>query len=359
MTAQKTIVIGAGIIGCSIACALAAGGSDVVVLDAGRVAGDSSGRSFGWINASFHANEHHYHLRCEGIAAWRRLEAERGALPISWGGAVCWEEQGAALAAQRDRLRGLGYEVSHLQAEALQHRLPGISGLPDEALVFPQEGVAETSAVTQALARDAATFGARFLTGVKALEICEVGGRVTGVRTQQGVIPADRVTLAAGVGSHPLLSPLDVALPMLPRPGLLLTTVPIPKVLDTVLVTPEGEIRQLADGRIMMPTSVGHQADTTEEITQTPDKIANSALDRIRHYFPQHDLSLEEVTLAWRPVPGDGLPVVGPTGLEGLYVSVMHSGITLAAVMAEMVSAELQTGVIPDLLGPYRPSRFQ
>lgn len=355
---MKTIVIGAGVIGCSLARGLALAGEDVTVLDASSIAAEASGRSFGWINASFHANPHHFRLRHAGIAAWHRLEAARGALPISWCGALCWEGQGAALQADKTRLEGLGYEVRHLDGAALRQALPELGGLPAEALAFPQEGVAEAGALTRALASDAARQGARFVTGVRAEALATQGGRVSAVVTAQGHLPADRVVVAAGTGATSLAQGAGVALPMLPRPGLLLTTRPVPPVLDKILVTPQGEIRQLPDGRIMMPTSVGHQGDTAEVISDPPQHLADQALARIAPYFPSLDLALEEVALAWRPVPGDGLPVVGPAGPRGLYLAVMHSGVTLAAIMAELAIPEILTGQRHDLLAPYHPDRF-
>lgn len=359
MARQTTIVIGAGILGCALARGLASAGDAVLVIDAGRIGQAASGRSFGWINASFHADAHHFRLRQSGIDAWRRLEAERGALPIAWGGALCWEEQGAALRGMQETLTGLGYEADWLTGEALAQEVPHLGGLPDEALLFPREGVADSGAVTRALAEDAARLGARFMTGVTVEGILESGGRISGVRTAQGVLQSDRVVLAAGVGSAALAREAGVALPMLSRPGLLLTTLPVARVLDRVLVTPEGEIRQLRDGRIMMPTSVGHQGDTAEAITDSPVEIAQAALDRIRSYFPSEDLVLEEVTLAQRPVPQGGLPVVGPAGPEGLYMCVMHSGVTLAAIASELAVQEMVAGERAAILAPYGPERFQ
>lgn len=358
MTGQRTIVIGAGVIGCSLARALAVAGENVVVLDSARVGAGASGASFGWINASFHADEAHFRLRHAGIAAWHQLEADRGALPILWGGAFCWEEQGAAMAKTGNALGELGYGVETVTRAQLQRRLPGLGCLPEHALYFPEEGVADVSAVKRELAQDAASMGACFVTGVAAEAICESRGQITGVRTAQGEIAADRVVLAAGCGAAALAEAMGVALPMLSRPGLLTVTRPVAPVLDTVLVTEGGEIRQLADGRIVMPTSAGHQGDSAEAITEPPMEIAEAALDRIRRYFPGLTLNVEEVSLAWRPVPGDGLPVVGPAGPEGLYLSVLHSGVTLAAVVADLAVREMLEGTRSDLLGPYHPARF-
>ena len=236
--------------------------------------------------------------------------------------------------------------------------LPQLGGLPEEALAFPQEGVADAARLTRVLAGDASRHGARFVTGVRANAIGEQGGRVRSVVTDLGDLPADRVVVAAGTGAAALAGSLGLSLPMVPRPGLLLTTRPISPVLDKVLVTPEGEIRQLMDGRILMPTSVGHQGDTSEAIAELPEKLAEQALARVRAYFPSTELALEEVTLAWRPVPADGLPVAGSLGPEGLYLAVMHSGVTLAAIVSELAVTEMHTGARHKLLAPYHPCRF-
>jgi len=60
-----------------------------------------------------------------------------------------------------------------------------------------------------------------------------------------------------------------------------------------------------------------------------------------------------------RPMPEDGFPAVGfVPGPEGLYVAVMHSGVTLAPAIGRFAAEEILDGARIDLLAPYRPSRF-
>jgi glycine/D-amino acid oxidase-like deaminating enzyme len=60
-----------------------------------------------------------------------------------------------------------------------------------------------------------------------------------------------------------------------------------------------------------------------------------------------------------RPMPADGRSIVGwLPGAGGLYVAVTHSGVTLAAHLAELITAELAGGTAPAELAPYRPGRF-
>jgi glycine/D-amino acid oxidase-like deaminating enzyme len=60
-----------------------------------------------------------------------------------------------------------------------------------------------------------------------------------------------------------------------------------------------------------------------------------------------------------RPMPADGRSIVGwLPGADGVYVVVTHSGVTLGAHLARLVTAELVTGAAPAALAPYRPDRF-
>ncbi len=355
---MKTIVIGAGILGAAIAQCLAKAGADVQVVEAASgPAAVATGCSFGWINASFYHDADHFRLRAEGIAAWHRLGPLEG---LHWPGAVTWEAQGDALARQEAELVGLGYAVERLDRSQAQTLMPNVPVAAEEALAFPGEGAADAACVTAALLTRAEDHGARVSYGVKVEALTERGGRVTGLRTRWGEIAADHVIVAAASGSPALIDPLGVALPMLRRPGALMVSQPVIPVLPRIVVTPERELRQDGAGRILAPTSVSHQSDTSEALAKSPEALAEEALASARALLPGADLHWQRVLVANRPVPGDGLPVIGPAGPDGLTLAVMHSGVTLAAITGEAVADEIMGGDrFAGLLAPYRPARFQ
>ena len=66
---------------------------------------------------------------------------------------------------------------------------------------------------------------------------------------------------------------------------------------------------------------------------------------------------LSHTSAAVRPMPTDGLPVVGFVE-QGLYVVVTHSGITLGPILASLAAGEITENIRCDLLSEYRPSRF-
>jgi glycine/D-amino acid oxidase-like deaminating enzyme len=357
--APHVVVIGAGVIGASIAFRLAERGARVTVIDAQGTAAGASGRSFGWINASFFVNDAHFALRRNAIAAHRRLDADLATgSGVRWTGTLWWEEEGAGFDAMRDRLAALGYALGDVTGTEVRAQCPALGAVPDRALSFPDEGWVDAGDLTRRLLAAARAWGARVWTGVSVREILSRAGHVTGVATPDGALDGDAVVVAAGNGAPAVLAPLGVPLPMLPRPGLLLRTRPVAPVLDRILVTPLMELRQEPDGRLLAPASAGHQGDKAEALADRPDRLADDALARLRALFPRLDLEWEEITVAHRPVPGDGLPVVGAAGPEGLYVAVMHSGVTLAALVGEVAAAEVLGGAADAQIEGFRPGRF-
>ena len=70
-------------------------------------------------------------------------------------------------------------------------------------------------------------------------------------------------------------------------------------------------------------------------------------------------VGLQRLTLGFRPLPEDGFPIVGYIpGFDDVYIAVTHSGVTLAAIMGEIIRREILTDITLDAFAPYRPQRF-
>lgn len=353
----EIIVVGAGIIGASIAYQLAKSGKAVTVIDQDMPGAGASGRSFGWINASFYLDEAHHELRARSVEAWRAL-TERGVTSaIDWSGCLCWEHTGTGLGAQYDRLSTLGYPCEIVDAKFIKARCPNLAADVDGALWLPTEGAADTLRVTQDLLAAAAGYGAKLVYGLKVEYLVTHSDRVSGVHTAAGLIGADLVVLANGVGAPPLAEAVEVHIPLVPRPGAMIWTRPVEGLNWPVLVSPEMEFRQLPDGRFLAPTVAGHQGDTEAKLLTLPDRVAGEALLQLRRLTGLSDLQLESVAVGWRPVPKDGFPILGPSSVPGLYISVMHSGVTLAAIAGELITRHIG-GSSDRSLTTFSPARF-
>jgi hypothetical protein len=94
------VVIGAGIMGASIAYHLAKRGAQVTILEKEAPASGTTRNSFAWMNSSGKSPRSYYELNLAGMLGWRRLELEIGSdLPIQWGGGISWGPAGAELVA--------------------------------------------------------------------------------------------------------------------------------------------------------------------------------------------------------------------------------------------------------------------
>ena len=352
---MRVIVIGAGVIGASIAWNLSRAGASVTVVQSGAAA--ASDHSFGWINASFYADAHHHRLRRASLEAYRRLRVACPDLPVAMHGALWFAEQGAGLDKLHADLAALEYEVSALsraEAEALE---PDVIAFPEGVLRFGGEGAAEVDGLARHLIT-ASTVNMK--SGVQVTDIVHENGKCVGVKTTGGLFEADHVVVAAGNGSPAILDSVGVALPMLVRPGALVSTKPVAAKINHILVTPHGEARQLPDGRMLASAVANHQGDESSEVADRPEEITERVLGWLSPMIRGGVSGVDRVDVAYRPVPQDGLPVIGAVGPKGLHVAVMHSGVTLAAIVGEVVAAEvLGQGGYDDLLAPYRPQRFQ
>ena len=357
---MHVIVVGAGIIGALTAYRLARAGAAVTVIEANQPASAASGASFGWINASFYLDEDHFALRAAAMDAHRRLAAELKTTATVWQGCLCWEQQGDALDAQHAALKDLGYDVREIDRDAFASLEPEIAP-PDRALCFEQEGAVDLSRLCHDALNAATSMGARIVAGVAVTGIEVRAGRVAGIRWSGGVIPADHVVLATGVKTQELLAGVDVALPMLDRPGLILRTEPLAPMLSHILVAPGQELRQDNTGRLLAPVAASHKSDAAEKIDENPVVFADEAARRVGQLIGR-EVQWEQVTLSHRPVPVDGRPVVGSAGPDGLYVSTMHSGATLAPLVSEIAAQEILGTPMSNQnaarVSPYRPERF-
>jgi glycine/D-amino acid oxidase-like deaminating enzyme len=358
--AVKVIVVGAGIIGALTAYRLALQGAEVVVIDAGEPASGASSASFGWINASFYLDESHFALRAAAIDAHRRLHETLRTGATLWQGCLCWEDTGAAFDERYRALKALGYDVREVDAKTFSQLEPEVKA-PERALYFAQEGATDLALLTRDALVAAADLGARLVTGLRVTALELRTECVAGIKWAGGTIAADSVVLATGTATEGLLGSLGLTMPMLDRPGLILRSAPLPPLLSHILVSPEQELRQEPSGRLLAPLAAAHQQDDTEEISENPVQLADRASARISAMIGR-SVAWERVSLAYRPVPGDGLPVVGSCGPSGLYVSTMHSGATLAPLVAEIAAREVLgqglSNAQASLIAPYRPQRF-
>ena len=359
------VVIGAGIIGASLAARLASAGHQVTLLDQDQPGRGTSRWSFAWLNSNDKAPRPYHDLNHAGIRAWAELARDLDG--TAWYRPVGHLELATAsttgLQARVRRLTDWAYPASLVgPAEAAEIepalRLPGITA----AAWFPGEGYLLTEPLITRLVAHAQSHGADLRTGAPGRVTALETGRAPRVRTADGaVLDADDVVCCAGRWT-PHLAPV----PLLPwetkgssAPGLVVRVGPVsPPGPVRVLHTPDLSLRPHSGGLLHL------EAPDAPVDLHTPEPVlrrwAGELLRRARRTVRGLDRArVVELEVCARPLPADGHPIVGRLpAADGRYVAVTHSGVTLAAHLSRLIAADLTTGTPPGPLAPYHPARF-
>jgi glycine/D-amino acid oxidase-like deaminating enzyme len=357
------VIAGAGIVGASIAYHLAKRGARVTILDAVSPGSGATGKSLGWINATFSKRPRAYFdFNYAGIAAWRRLELDLDGVAVQWGGSVAWFPPGPEadeLGANVRNHQAWGYAV-HLISEAeLLRLLPLVSpGEIGAACHSEHEGAVDPLQVLTVLLEKARRFGAEVRFPCQVTGIGLQGSRVQRIQTTDGPLEASVFVLACGVDSPSLARMAGVDVPLKDSPGVLLHTAAAPRLIDRVVLAPATHFKQSLDGRIVAGGQIVAGAGTaaTEASVEQAAEIHRLA----GLFLPQiEDLPVERVTLGHRVMPRDEYPILGfNPACPNLYVAATHSGVTLAPLIGQLAALEILDGVEVEALEPYRPARF-
>lgn len=229
-------------------------------------------------------------------------------------------------------------------------------------IYYPDDGTGDAKMFVEQLADAAKAKGARIKLGAVAKRIIAANGKVTGVETEEGVIPAAQVVIAAGYNAPALARPLGVRLPIKPAKGYSVTVDtagwnarPRTTVVDEAMHAAVSVIGT----RLRF---VGTAEFAGDDKTIQPERI-NNLISLFHRLYPHLSRSLEATEAApWtglRPMSADGLPFIGQAGPGGLWINGGHGhlGWTMAAGSAEML-VDLMQGETPAIdPAPYDPAR--
>lgn len=360
------VIIGAGILGSSIAYSLAERGVRSVVIDAGRPACGATLASFGYINAIGKRPREYFDLNVAAMMEHRRLRAEMN--EDSWfheGGNLEWTTDSDNVdydvedAKRRaSELQAWGYAVEFVDATMVRHLEADVaisesaSGVfyPDDAWVDPTVLVHRMLASPRIDLWNSAQ--------VVALEYSD--GRIKGLTVADGRrLATDLVVFCGGPKSPDLLAMAGLRLPMRRSPGMVALTEPAPVHVRRILHVPGLAVRPDGAGRLMLQS-----ASVDRDLKVASGRAAiSSALETIRGRAQSllpglNGVGIESYRLGERAMPIDGLPVLGPVpGIAGAYIAVTHSGITLGPLLGRLVASEVIDLRPEEVLEPYRPTR--
>jgi glycine/D-amino acid oxidase-like deaminating enzyme len=236
-----------------------------------------------------------------------------------------------------------------VDAEQIAALEPNLRTPPSRAVHIPGDGALDPVATTDALISAARERGARLVAGTAVTGLRIAKDQVVGVETTSGFIGAAGVVLANGADVSLLCAPLGIAVPVEPSPAILLRLAGPPDLVRTIVAAPGMDVRTAGDGELV--AAVAYAGETTAaEIARSAERVR----DRVAETFRGgEDVRLLSARVGMRPMPVRGHPLIGPLpAARSAYLAVMHSGVTLAAVVGRLVAEELVHGIEgPELRG--------
>ena len=366
---MRAIVIGCGVIGASVAAALAGRGADVTVLEARRPGAGSSGATLAWVNANAKRPRSYFDLNVAGMRAHCELARGGGDWFVRTGN-LEWatdETQRDNLRARVDQATEWGYQAKWMtRAEALalepDLRLPGDA----EIVYFPEEGYCAPIPLLARLLGAARDAGAVVVAGTAARSVRPEPGGVRVDLADGTTLAADVAVSCTGRWTERLVASAGGSVPMLGVKGpgskiasYLAETTAVPARLSRVVISPALNIRPDGGGRLLMQAA---DLDATADPAAPPSPsspVAARLLARLGQVLAGTEAAaISSIRIGLRSVPADDLTVAGPLDPAGqVYVVATHSGITLAPALGPLVAAEIYGEPSP-LLADFRPGRF-
>ena len=245
------VIIGGGIVGCSAAYFLARRGVSVLLCEKGRLAGEQSGRNWGWVRQQGRSPIE-LPLMMESLRIWQRFASELGEdLGFVQGGCLY-------LADNASDLEGLSKWLNVAREHELDTRLLSSNELGTVlrgdvsrwagALYTASDGRAEPSRAVPGIARAAVRAGTRIVSScaVRGLEFA--AGRIHGVVTEHGSVGTSTVLCAGGAWTSLFCRRHGIVVPQLRVKGTVARTAPAPGVLEGEAWSPHVAIRRRSDG---------------------------------------------------------------------------------------------------------------
>lgn len=355
------VVVGAGIVGTSIAFRLAERGQRVALIEAHLAGSGVSSKSFAWFNSEEKHPDAYHRLNAAGVVEYRTLAEDAPGVDVHRTGALRWPEEVDdydALETRRRRLVEFGYPVRWLDRGEIERLEPNLR-LPvaaTRALFYEDDGWVDPQQVISALL-DAAGDRITLVEGAPVEEVFRSGEAVTGVRARGERFECDSLVVAAGTGTPALAELVRATIPVQQWPGLVVVTTPVPEgTLQRVVHHRASDIRpDVSDG-----IRISAEGTSGRGELNAPQVAPEDVLARTAEVLPALESArVARVLMGVRPIPKDRVTIAGLLpGTSNGWVAVTHSGVTLGPLLGRLIASEVCGGEPDPLLADFRPERF-
>lgn len=353
-SSSDVIIVGGGVIGCSIAYYLAKNGIKSIVFEERHFASGASGATAGMITPLWHVDHTNKDLFDMGISSLLTYPDLVSEL-LDFGTNPEFHQSGVlklALSAEEVDIltsdlvwqRSLNMGVEWLNPSEIMDQEPEITPRILGGVFSPTEGHITGKRLVNSLVHAATKLGAVFFEGVEVTELLINKQKVTGVRTAKGCFYTDNTILATGPWTGLTNRWIPGSLPIRPVKGQRFTIKKPGFILNSVVHSFKGTSLPQANGDILIGAT---REESKFDSNITVDAITEVLLNA-HHIFPGlSDAIFVDSFAGVRPGSPDNIPVLGPIpGWSGISIASGHdwAGVMLAPSTGKMMAKYIQSG---------------
>ncbi|RAK19445.1 glycine oxidase [Anoxybacillus vitaminiphilus] len=343
------VIVGGGVIGCSIAFQLAKRGLCVIVLEKERIANEASSAAAGMLGAQseFSGDSPMIPLALKSREMFSELAAElkeltgmdigfiqKGLVKLAF-----TEHELNELQQQYQFWRTRDASVRWLTAKELCELEPNVTEDISGAMYIPNDGQVDAADLSHALAKAAAIYGAEIREYTEVYSLLLRNDQACGVVTNSGTIYGNTVVVAAGAWSAHLLKQTGIELNMYPVKGECFSVVTEQPLLQATMFAKNGCYIVPKRGNRLL---IGATSTPNTFNKHVSVQGVYSLLERAQQMMPKlAEAKWEKMWAGIRPQTGDGLPYIGEhPRCSGLWVAAGHyrNGILLSPVTGVLLA---------------------
>jgi glycine oxidase len=364
---MKILVVGGGIIGCSLAYELAKAGCAVTLLERSIPGAEASSAAAGVLSPLAEAS--HAASSRLAIASWRLYPGVARELHVATGVDVELITRGtihplftvedirdAAARAEWAVTRQLAVEA--WDAADLRTREPAMSTNVRGAMFVKSDHWVNNQRLVVAYAQAAVAAGVAMISGASVSRVIVEDGCARGVVADGDRFEADAVVLAAGAWTAGLAASFGGRLPVEPRRGQMAALAHVPPLLSHCVHANDVYLVPRPSGELLIGATVERAGFQRAVTAQAIAGLLSAAIELVPGLA---GLPITRTWFGFRPWAPDSRPILGPwPGVDNLWVATAHyrEGILLAPITAQLMTEWIVGGSPSIGLDEFLPDRY-
>lgn len=361
------LIVGAGLMGSSIALQLAMRGCHCIVIDKASPGRHASGSNAGGLR-QLNRDPAELPLTVEAAKMWQNIESLVDSdCDARFGGQLRIAENKSDMAKLEERaslVKGMGFQHEKIIGKKELYQLvPALAPHCVGALYCRQDGYARPYHTLTAFRRKAESLGAIFHSSTELYNI-EQEGENWHVYTSQGSFNANNLVNCAGAWSGKIAEMIGEPVPLTPKALMLMVTDRLPHFVSPVMGAASRKLsfKQMQNGTLIIGGALVAKLDFEKEKTELDwSQLAESA-NTVLHFFPQ--LKDVRIVRAWAGIEAympDNIPVISASQtVKNAYHAFGFSahGFQLTPVIGRIISQLILDGGSELPIEPFSISRF-